>query len=414
MDDAMKQVEKVILAAAPAYEMYLLQTMGRAYHLKPPLIHINSEKVKVVYDSNEYGDGTRDRLVMYVEFNRAMGSSTVTTEYWNDLKSTEPSARGEAKVDATSENLMAPAFAFGWLHKLVGAYGEALEGEGMDPVEAQMERAEQLILKTDEALKELGYVIESDSYESYANTLDRFLLTGAIEEQTEGVLKKVGNIVRKAASAYGAAKGTAGGLKQRWQDFKASVKTAYSTSHDAAKAKWSGAEPKKSGGDSAGKGGKLKLVKGGKGGKKMSDKEYRARYGKARPMAASAEAPDLDSLVDGLRDEYFEREFLQLNVEELLALERMVVEMHDGKAIDEALAATLAARGGVRNPAALAAWIGRQKYGHDKFQEMSKEGRRKKKLERAPTKEVDSVVSTYQKLSGVALPMQSWSLYKGK
>lgn len=292
MDDTLKGIEQVVLAAAPAYEMYLLQVMGKAFRLKPPLLRLNSEKLKVVYDSVD----SAERLIMFVEVNRAMGSSTITTEYWNDLKSMEPTARGEARVDASSENLMAPAFAFGWLNRIVGA----LEGVE-DLALARMEQAEQLILKADEVLGGLGYVIEADSYESYANTLDSFLLsTRHLGEQTEGVLSRVGSVVRKAASAFGAAKGGLRGLKKRWADFKGSVKGAYSASHDASFKKWSGSsgEPK-----AKGKGGpELKLVKGGKKGKasrgKMSDKEYRARYGKARSLSASAEEPDEEVLVD--------------------------------------------------------------------------------------------------------------------
>lgn len=444
MDDALKQVEKVLLAAVPAYEMYFLQAMGKAYHLKPPLLHVNSEKLKITFDSNDSGDGVRDRLVMYVEFNRAMGSCTVTTEYWDNIKSTEPAARGEAKVDATSENLMAPAFAFGWLHKVVGSSGESVE-EGMDPVEARMVQAERLIVKADEVLEELGFVIEADSYESYANTLDSFLLSERLEEQTEGVLRKVGNVVRGAAKAFGHARGGYQGLKQRWSDFKASVKGAYGAAHKKSFDKWSGKgekpasakpgakpaahEPAKAAEPAApakGKKGKLKLVRGGKKGGdrypggKMKDTEYKARYGKMR-MASSLDEPDLDTLVDDLRDQYFEQEFLGLDVNELLALEALMLMMQDGaEPLDEAggkfqkLVGKLKARGGVKNPAALAAWIGRKKYGHEKFQKMASEGRKRRTETTHPSPAVDTAVSSYQKLSGLVLPMQGWSLYKGK
>jgi len=44
----------------------------------------------------------------------------------------------------------------------------------------------------------------------------------------------------------------------------------------------------------------------------------------------------------------------------------------------EAMVEALKARGDVRNPEALAAWRGRQKYGKKRFQQMAAAGRRKK------------------------------------
>lgn len=426
-DAAMKRVEELILAAVPAYEMYLLQVMGKPYHMKPPLFRVNSEKLRVTFDSVEHAHGAQqspDRLVMFIELNRAMGSSTITTEYWQDTKATEPTARGEAKVEATPENLMAPAFAFGWLSKLVGGWSEGID-DMANIEDVRMEQAEQLIVKADEILGELGYVLEAESYESYANTLDNFLLTAQLDEQVEGILSKVGNVVRKAAHAYGAAKGGIKGAKDRWSAFKGSVKAAFSAGHEKGYKATRGEpeKPEKGKGAEAPTGkAKLKLVKGGKSGKKhpggkMTDKEYKARYGKPRKIASSLETPmnDLDEMMNGLRDSYYEAEFNSLNVEELLVLERMLA-LDEGGEKFAALAKKLGKRGGVKDPAALAAWIGREKYGKEKFQKKAVAGKKEDREGgvHGHWGTPSEALSSYQKLSGLAMPMQSWSLPKLK
>lgn len=423
MSDAMKRVEELLLSAAPAYETYLLQVMGKPFHLKPPLFKTTPERIRVTYESviESAGGKKPERLVMWVELNRAMGTSTISTEYWQNIDDAEPTARGEAKVDATPENLMAPAFAFGWLHKLVGGWSEDIEGDDMTNVEeVRMGEAEQLILKADEVLEGMGYVLEADSYESYANTLDGFLLTAQLDEQVEGILSKVGSVVRKAARAYGAVKGGAQGLKARWGAFKGSVKAAYQKGHEKGYAATRGDAGKKSGSKAASAGAgaadapKLKLVKGGKrGGKggKMSDKEYKARYGKMR-MASSLDTPenDLEEMMDVLRDAFYENEFNSLDVGELLALEQMM-QVDEGGEKFKALTAKLKARGGVRDPAALAAWIGRKSMGKDAFQKKAAAGR---KEDTDPAGGSEGVVSSYQRLSGLVMPMQGWSLSKSK
>lgn len=430
-DAVMKRVEDQILAAVPAYETYFLQVMGKPFHLKPPLFKTTPERFRVTFDSVEHANGahqTPERLILWVELNRAMGTSTVSTEYWQDTKELEPTARGEPRVDVTPENLMAPDFAFGWLHKLVGGWAEGIEETDMANIEeVRMEQAEQLILKADEILGELGYTIEATSFESYADTLDNFLLTAHLDEQVEGILSKVGKVVRKAAHAYGAVKGGVAGASSRWKKFKGSVSAAYKKGHEKGYKAASGSDsdddaPKQAPSASGGKA-KLKLVKGGgnKGGK-MSDKEYKARYGKSRPaLAASLDVPesDLEEMMGNLRGEVFEDEFESLNVEELLALEELVLLMHN-EGLDEkaklgsgerfaSLVKKLKMReGAVRDPAALAAWIGRKKYGKEKFQKMAAAGR----SEDATSDE--EAVSAYQRLSGLTMPMRSWSLPKLK
>jgi hypothetical protein len=449
-DAALKRVEELILAAAPAYETYLLQVMGKPFYLKTPLFKTTPERFRVTFESVEQpalGTKKPERIVMWVELNRSMGTSTVSCEYWQNLDDAEPTARSEAQVDVTPENLMAPAFALGWLHKLVSGGNESIEGDDMSNIEEQrMERAELLIVKADSLLAELGYTIEATSYESYADTLDNFLLHERLDPQVEGILKKIGNVVRKAAHAYGAVKGGVKGASDRWKGFKKSVGAAYSKGHEKGYKAATGKddddeapahEPKASGGKH-----KLKLVKGGGGegggrkGGKMSDKEYKARYGHPRKtIAASLDTPtnDLEEMMDGLRGDYYEAEFQSLGIEELLALEELVELMHEGN-LDEkaklgsggrfaALVKKLKMKedgDGVKDPAALAAWIGRKKYGKEKFQKMAAAGRKEAREEGGVhgnwggTPSSETAVSSYQRLSGLVTPMQGWSLPKLK
>lgn len=470
-DAAMKRVGELILSAAPAYEMFLLQTMGKPFFLKLPLLHTTPERMRVTFESVEtppIGLKTPERLIMWVELNRSMDSLTVSTEYWQDIDEPNPTATSEAVVDATQENLLAPAFAFGWLALLVGDGYGAAEGASMESAEeGRMVQAEALIRKADEVLIALGYQIDAESYESYADTLEEFTLRAGLDEQTEDLFKKVGNVVRGAAHAYGAAKGVHHALKKRWGNFKASVKKSYDTGHDKSYKKWAGdnepAEPGtakhsfKTAHDKAKAAASGEPEKGAKGGSriatarknktksdapvasgagagtgkgrypggKMSDDEYKKRYGRVRKaMAASTEAPDLDKLMDSMRDEFFEREFNALNISELEALEELVDMLHvegveekskpgSGERFKHLVGKLRMRESAVKDPAALAAWIGRKKYGNEKFAAMGKKGQEAIEGDEGP-EPVGSAVSTYQRLSGLMTPMKSWSIYKAR
>jgi hypothetical protein len=129
-------------------------------------------------------------------------------------------------------------------------------------------------------------------------------------------------------------------------------------------------------------------------------------------MASSLDTPenDLEEMMDGLRDAFYETEFNGLDVGELLALEQMM-QVDEGGAKFKALVAKLTARGGVRDAPALAAWIGRKSMGKDAFQKKAAAGR---KEDTDPAGGSEGVVSSYQRLSGLVMPMQGWSLSKSK
>jgi hypothetical protein len=429
-------LQELLLAAVPAYETYLFQLMGKKFPLKMPVERPNPDNIKLTFESvvtPEQGLRKPQRIVLKVEYLRSMQMATLRVEWWPDIEAHEPKAVNEPNLAQFRENLMSPHFVFGWLRKMVGNWAEGVEVENMH--EARMQHAEALITKTDEILADHGYVIEAFDYESYADTLDSFLLTARFDEQTESILRKVGDVVRGAAKAYGAAKGAYHGAKQRWQDFKASVKGAYSGGYEKGYSKGRGGGDGRVGrvgvdfkaGDKGAKSGvashkpiaataptKLKSVKGDRPkkerypGGKMSDTEYKARYGQARKLAASLDAETGEPLDESL----FEAEFDSLDTPELLALEAMVEllvagELEEGTRF-KALVSKLKKRGGVRNPAALAAWIGRKKYGAEKFKQMSAAGR-KKHAEAAPEKP-RSAVGDFRRWAGVVSPTEGWKV----
>lgn len=433
MDVAIPMLQELLLAAVPSYETYLFQLLGKKFLLKMPVERPNPDNVRLTFESivsPEQGLRKPQRIVLKVEYLRSMQMATLRVEWWPDIEAHEPKAVNEPNLAQFRENLMSPHFVFGWLRKMVGNWAEGVEVENMH--EARMQHAEALITKTDEILADHGYVIEAFDYESYADTLDSFLLTARFDEQTEGILRKVGDVVRGAAKAYGAAKGAYHGTKARWQDFKASVKSAfggsYKKAHDRARygksdkpeakpasKKKSAVVPAKPVAATAPT--PLKSIKGGKGkpskgerfpGGKMKDTEYKARYGKARKLAASLDV----EAGEALDESFFETEFDSLDTPELLALEAMVEllvagELEEGARFT-ALVSKLKKRGGVRNPAALAAWIGRKKYGAEKFQQMSAAGR-KKHAEAAPEKP-RSAVGDFRRWAGVVSPTEGWKV----
>lgn len=435
MDVAIPMLQELLLAAVPAYETYLFQLMGKKFLLKLPVERPNPDNIRLTFDSvvaPESGLRKPQRIVMKIEYLRSMKMATLRVEWWPDIDADEPKAVNEPNLAQFQENLMSPHFVFGWLRKMVGNWAEDVEIDNMH--EARMQHAEALIVKADELLADHGYVIEASDYESYADTLDSFLLTARFDAQTEGILRKVTDLVRGAAKAYGAVKGAYHGAKARWSDWKAGVAGAYGDSYAKARDRVHG---KAAGRDKSPSGvvshepvaatapAKLKSIKGGKqrkqplvkaGGKKgerfpggkMKDTEYKARYGKVRKLAASLDA-ETDEVL-------FEHEFDELDKTELLALEAMVEllaagELEEGGTRFKALVAKLKARGGVRNPAALAAWIGRKKYGSEKFQKMSSAGRKKHAEEAPPTPEQKpSAIGDFRRWAGVASPTEGWKV----
>jgi hypothetical protein len=444
VDNALPQLQRLILSAVPEYEAYLEQVLGRPFPLKLPVMKPNPDNLRFTFESvnlNTGGYKEPERVVMKVEYLRSMKMATLRVEYWPDIHADEPKAVNEPNIADSVEHLTSPVFVFGWLKKMAGGWAESVEPEDM--VEARMVYAESLIVKADEVLAEFGFVIEANDYESYANTLDSFLLNNRLDEQTEGILSKVGDVVRGAAKAYGAAKGAVQGAKTRWSDFKASVKGAFQVGHKKGFDATSGrAVVKKKLGPRAKKGAEAPakhepiVLKGNRSpkkgaepkkgerhpGGKMKDSEYKSRYGRARAALAAALEPDeRAAMLERATDDIFEDEMDSLDVPDLLALEAMVEllaagELEEGTKF-KALVGKLKARGGVRNPAALAAWIGRKKYGAEKFAKMAAAGRSEGSGEPSVIVPIRPLAATsptalrsFNRLSGVSSGTEGWKL----
>lgn len=273
--------------------------------------------------------------------------------------------------------------------------------------EIQMESAEQLILKADAILAQRGYVIEAHDYQSYADTLDGFVMSseGEFSIAEAGILSKVGDVVRKAAHAYGAVKGGIAGAKTRWSNFKSSVKGAFHAGHKKAFDKTSGGAS--SGGGDAAAGRAAHAAKGaaaekaGKGkskgrGGKMSDDEYKKRYGSKKRIASSVDMPvgDFETLMDSVQSDFFERIFNGLDKKGLLALESLMAEEGNPDGQMKILLAQ-----GVDDPFALVSWLQSQN-----------EAAVEAPVRRTPSAAAAAVL----KLSGATTPMQSWVVPSSK
>lgn len=422
MEVDIPQLQELILSAVPAYEAYLLQLMGRPYILRMPVLKPNPDNLQFTFEAPvDMGIGFRkpERIIMKVEYARSMKMATLRIEYWPDIDARLPYAVNEPNLAQFSENLTSPTFVFGWLKKMAGSWGEGVEPEDMD--EARMVHVEKIIAKTDEVLAEHGYALEATDYLSYAGTLDTFLLRADLPDEVKSELEGVGDVVRKVAHAYGAAKGMHAGLKQRWSDFKTSVKNAYTSGQHKGYKAGAGHNPKKTGIMPV-----HPIAATGLHGKPAGQKKRKLKR-KVESTEPEGELMTEDNEFDGL-DPYerleaiaqraqFEAEFRHLDVPGLLVVEEMVdilahgsLEEKSGGAF-KALVGKLKARGGVRNPAALAAWIGRKKYGAEKFAAMSQAGRKKKggKSEDAPEAAASSpAVDDYKRMAGITRPMGGW------
>ncbi len=261
--------------------------------------------------------------------------------------------------------------------------------------EVEMQRAEQLINKADALLAERGYAIEATDYESYATTLENFVMTSdEFSLQEEGILRKVGDVVRKAAHAYGKVKGGIAGAKARWSDFKSSVKGAFSDGHKKSFDKLSGRSGTHAPAHAAKKDEPAKKAAGGKKGRggKMSDKEYQKRYKSKRRISDSIETTEgeFEQLMDNLRNDFFEGEFASMSKDALLALEALM-KLDEGTERDVLVKKLVDM--GTADPLALAAWI-------DESTETII----------APKKTPSASVSAFMKLSGAVTPMQGWTV----
>jgi hypothetical protein len=173
--------------------------------------------------------------------------------------------------------------------------------------EDRLRNIEGLITRTDATLAEAGFVIVAEGYEDYANALCAFLREGHLTSAQTLQLEGFGDIIRKVSQAIGAARGAKAGLKTRWQDFKDSVKSAYSTGHKTGYDKASGrsasstptapAAPAASTASKRSRAGRSRRLGAPGARRAMSDKEYRARYGHGRSPKV-----DLRAVAEAIRE----------------------------------------------------------------------------------------------------------------
>ena len=301
-----------------------------------------------------------------------------------------------------------------------------------EQLEEQMQEAEQLIVKADAVLAEAGWIIDAEGYEDYADALDKFLATGKLAEDKAQELEGIGNVIRKVAHAAGAVKGAHAGAKARWADFKSSVKAAFHGGHKKAFDKVSGRkpadepekkepekkEPEKKAAPAAAPVAKAKPKGKGRarGAGSMSDNEYKKRYGHAAHASRGQRKKRTLKLVASMESlaDFQQTTGVNLGAATLAAWEMLDSPKLEGGEKFAALSKKLSQEPGVKDPDALAASIGREKYGKEKFQKMAAAGRKEDRetLDDQPTKEDAPAfpVTDFRRLSGIVSTTSGWKL----
>lgn len=108
---------RLLAANAYAYEDYLSRIFGRRWVLAGPAKIKGPARLRVKFapDKVATGDGNGPFIILWVEFNPAMGLHTVWGEYWGKEDATEPEYKSSPRSGYDNEMLADPARIFDWL-----------------------------------------------------------------------------------------------------------------------------------------------------------------------------------------------------------------------------------------------------------------------------------------------------------
>jgi hypothetical protein len=117
---------RLLAANAGAYENYLSMFFGREWRMAGPakIKGINRLRVRFSPERVASGDATGPFIVLWVEYNPAMGLHTVWGEYWGKEDATEPEYKSSPRSGYDNEMLSDPSRVFDWLDASV-TMGEA-------------------------------------------------------------------------------------------------------------------------------------------------------------------------------------------------------------------------------------------------------------------------------------------------
>ena len=119
---------RLMAANAFAYEDYLSSVFGRRWVLAGPAKIKGPARLRVKFapDKAATGDGNGPFIILWVEYNPAMGLFTVWGEYWGKEDAQEPEYKSSPRTGFDNEMLSNPARMFDWLDASI-TMGEAKE-----------------------------------------------------------------------------------------------------------------------------------------------------------------------------------------------------------------------------------------------------------------------------------------------
>jgi hypothetical protein len=108
---------RVITSHAYDYTDYLYAVLGREFVLAEPIEFRGTDRLRVKFVSRKAADGERSGpfVEMIVEYNPAMGLYTVTGKYWSYDGAPEPAYQSSPRSGVDDEMLADPARMFDWL-----------------------------------------------------------------------------------------------------------------------------------------------------------------------------------------------------------------------------------------------------------------------------------------------------------
>lgn len=126
---------RLIARNAYAYENYLSSVFGRDWRLAGPAKIKGPARLRVKFAPEKVasGDGNGPFIVLWVEYNPAMGLYTVWGEYWGKEDATEPEYTSSPRTGFDDEMLGDPSRLFDWLDTSV-TMGEGTESPDLEAV----------------------------------------------------------------------------------------------------------------------------------------------------------------------------------------------------------------------------------------------------------------------------------------
>lgn len=126
---------RIITRNAYAYENYLSSVFGRDWRLAAPAEIKGPARLKVKFVPEKMAGGEKypPAIILYVEYNPAMGLYTVRGEYWDKADAEGPAYKSSPRTGFDDEMLGDPSRLFDWLDSAV-TFGESVGATELEAV----------------------------------------------------------------------------------------------------------------------------------------------------------------------------------------------------------------------------------------------------------------------------------------